>query len=76
MKRYIRGALGGLLAVLAAFGWSLTVLFAVSMLREDVMVGVHITRGWRSFSFLIPVSLIFSVGFYLAFRAAYSRKTE
>ena len=30
MKRYLRGALGGILALLAAFGWTITFVFAIA----------------------------------------------
>jgi hypothetical protein len=31
MKSYVRGVLGGILALLAAFGWTVTIAFAIAM---------------------------------------------
>jgi hypothetical protein len=74
MKRYLKAVLGGFLAILAAFGWMIAVAVALSW--KDEIVGVEIPKGHGILVILVPVFLIFSVGFYLAFRAAYSRRNS
>jgi hypothetical protein len=76
MKRYIKAVLGGLLATLAAFGWIVTILMALTLISRDAIWGVEIPKGRGAIILLVPVFLIFSVGFYLAFRAAYSRNSN
>jgi len=70
MNRYVKAILGGFLALLAAFGWTVTLAFLVLMKSGGGIVGVEINKRPE---ILIPVVLIFAAGFYLAFRAAYSK---
>jgi len=69
MKRYVRAVLGGFLAILAAFGWTVAIGFLVSWKYGDSIVGVK--NGLALWIFLF---LIFAAGFYLSFRAAYGSK--
>ncbi len=69
IRRYWKGILGGFLAVLAAFGWVIAIMF-VLMLKGVVSV-VGLARGVPLW---VLLTLIFAVGFYLAFRASYERK--
>jgi hypothetical protein len=69
MKRYARAVLGGFLAILAAFGWTVAIAFLVSWMNGDIIAGVRIGRALGIFLFLI-----FATGFYLSFRAAYGSK--
>jgi hypothetical protein len=69
VKRYTRAVLGGFLAILAAFGWMVAIVFLVSLKSPNIMVGVRLERGLWLFLFLT-----FSAGFYLSFRAAYGLK--
>lgn len=71
MKRYIKAILGGFLAVLAAFGWIVAIAF-FAMLKGDTIVGIEINKGWV----LVPAFLVFAVGFFIAFRFAYSRNSS
>ena len=73
MRRYIRAMLGGLLAVLAAFGWVVTILVGLTLASRDAIWGIELPRGHGAIVALIPVFLIFSAGFYVAFRAAYRK---
>ena len=73
MKRYVKGVLGGLLAILAAFGWCIALIVIISWMSKDSIVGIHVAnyRGvW-----IVPF-LIFAIGFYLAFRSAYSSTSK
>lgn len=69
MKRYTKAVLGGFLAILAAFGWMVAIVFLVSLKSPNIMVGVRLERDLWLFLFLT-----FSAGFYLSFRAAYGSK--
>jgi len=69
MKRYARAVLGGFLAILAAFGWTVAVSFLISLKYGDSVVGVR-----NGLALWILLFLIFAAGFYLSFRAAYGSK--
>jgi hypothetical protein len=69
VKRYARAILGGFLAILAAFGWTVTIGFLVLWKYGDSAIGVK--NGMALWIFLF---LIFAAGFYLSFRAAYGSK--
>jgi hypothetical protein len=71
MNRYVKAVLGGFLAILAAFGWAVAIFTILAFKGGDTIVGIDVRKG--SSTLLIILSLIFSVGFYLAFRAAYSK---
>jgi len=72
MKRYVKAVLGGFLAILAALGW----MFALGAIlaSRGIDFAVAVTTPKR----VVPVILIliFSAGFFLAFRAAYSRNSN
>jgi hypothetical protein len=73
MKSYVRGVLGGILALLAAFGWTVTAAFAIAMKYSggnDKAYGLDVVRanGPVLWVFLL---LIFTVGFYFGFRKVY-----
>jgi hypothetical protein len=75
MKRYVKGVLGGLLAILAAFGWTVTLAFAIAWKyqREGQAWGIGAINGpplW------IALFLIFAVGFYFGFRSVYSANSK
>ena len=76
MKRYVKAVLGGVLAILAAFGWVVAIITALTFASGVGTWGVDIPKGRGLVVALIPVFLIFSVGFYLAFRAAYSKNSN
>lgn len=68
MRRYVRAILGGFLALLAAFGWTVAAFF-VSWAHGDIMAGVKFGPAlW------VVLFLIFAIGFYLSFRSAYGSK--
>jgi hypothetical protein len=69
MNRYIRAILGGILAILAAFGWTVALAFVLAPHR--VTMPPLSNQGNAILTAI--VLLIFSGGFYLAFRAAYRR---
>jgi hypothetical protein len=69
MKLYAKAVLGGFLAILAAFGWTVTIGFLITWKYGDSIVGVK--NGLALWIFLF---LIFAAGFYLSFRAAYGSK--
>jgi hypothetical protein len=69
MKCYARAVLGGFLAILAAFGWTVAVSFLISRKYDDSAVGVR-----NGLALWILLFLIFAAGFYLSFRAAYVSK--
>jgi len=69
MNRYTKGILGGILAVLAAFGWVFAILFVLML--KGVISGVVFERGFPAWILLV---LIVAGGFYLGFRAAYDSK--
>ena len=72
MKRYVKGFLGGILAIMAAFGWTIAIAFFWPVLHfGDMIVGIRISK-WTG----IPLFLIFAAGFLLAFRAAYSKNSN
>jgi hypothetical protein len=73
MKRYVKAILGGFLAILAALGWTVGIAF-LAMLKGDTIVGIEINKG--GLYLLIPLFLIFSVGFFFAFRAAYFKTSN
>ena len=72
MKTYVRGVCGGILALLAAFGWTVTVAFAIAMkyADNDKAYGLQLVRinGPVLWAILL---LIFTVGFYFGFRKIY-----
>jgi len=69
MKRYARAVLGGSVAILAAFGWTVAVSFLISWKYGDSIVGVR-----NGLALWILLFLIFAAGFYLSFRTAYGSK--
>jgi hypothetical protein len=74
VNRYIKGILGGLLAILAAFGW--TVAIAYLLWWKPELLGIRIVGIRVVVPFWLTLFLIFSVEFYLAFRAAYRSKNS
>ena len=73
MKSYVRGVLGGILALLAAFGWTVTVAFGIAMKYSggnDKAYGLQLFRINGPALWLILL-LIFTVGFYFGFRKVY-----
>ena len=72
MKSYVRGALGGILALLAAFGWVVTVALGIAIKYggNDKAYGLDVVRinGPVLWAVLL---LIFTVGFYFGFRKVY-----
>jgi hypothetical protein len=74
VKRYIKGVLGGILAILAAFGWTVTLAFLIALLcqKHDMAFGLRVDRA-NSPPFWTALFVIFSIGFYLGFRKVYSR---
>ncbi len=72
MKNYVRGVLGGILALLAAFGWTITVAFAIAMKYSgnDQAYGLDVVRINGPILWVVLL-LIFTVGFYLGFRKVY-----
>lgn len=74
MKRYVKAILGGFLAVLAAFGWAVAILFL--LVGSGVVNGVFMSSTHNQLILTIVVTLIFATGFWLAFRAAYSRNSN
>jgi len=68
MKRYVKGLFGGLLAIMAAFGWCVALVVLVSLKSQDTAVGFYIQKNQAVW--VVPF-LIFAVGFYLAFRSVY-----
>jgi hypothetical protein len=73
MKRYAKAVLGGFLAILAAIGWTVAIAFLALLKGRDTIVGIEINKWPES---LILMLLVFSAGFYLAFRAAYSKNSN
>ena len=73
MKRYLTAIAGGLLALLAAFGWTVAIAFFVTWKFDDIIFGIHVRNGMLAL--VIPL-IIFTVGFFFAFRAAYVRKNS
>ena len=72
MKSYVRGMLGGFLALLAAFGWTVTVAFAIAMKYSgnDKAYGLEVV-GINGPVLWVILLLIFTVGFYFGFRRVY-----
>jgi hypothetical protein len=72
MKRYLRGVVGGILALLAAFGWTITLAFAIAWkYRENGKAyGLHalVLNGPKLWIILF---VVFTAGFYFAFRKVY-----
>ncbi len=71
MKRFWKGIFGGILAILAAFGWTVAIVFILSMKFGSFLAGVRV-----GIALWITLFVIFAVGFYLAFRSAYSRRSN
>jgi len=73
MKSYARGVFGGILALLAAFGWTITIAFAIAMKYggNGKAYGLDVIRMNGPVLWLILL-VIFTLGFYLGFRKAYS----
>jgi hypothetical protein len=42
MKRYVRAVLGGFLAILAAFGWTVAISFFAALKYGNIIAGVRI----------------------------------
>jgi len=76
MQRYVKSVLGGFLAILAAFGWIVAIIVALTFVSGAGIWGLEVPKGRGLIVALLPVFLIFSVGFYLAFRAAYFRNSN
>ena len=73
MKRYMRAVLGGFLAILAAVGWVSAIGLILASRGVNFVIALF-TPKW-----LVPlvlIVLIFSAGFFLAFRAAYSKNSN
>jgi hypothetical protein len=72
MKSYVRGVLGGILALLAAFGWTVTIAFAIAMKygSSDKAYGLDVVRI-NAPALWVMLLLIFTVGFYSGFRKIY-----
>jgi hypothetical protein len=72
MKSYVRGVLGGILALFAAFGWTVTVAFAIAMKysSNDKAYGLDVVRI-NGPVLWVALLLIFTVGFYFGFRKVY-----
>jgi hypothetical protein len=71
MNSYVKAVLGGFLAILAAFGWAVAIAFMLILKGVVSVVGIY--KGAALWVLLV---MIFSVGFYLSFRAAYSKKSN
>ena len=72
MKSYVRGVVGGILALVAAFGWTVTVAFAIAMKYSGngKAYGFDVVRANGPVLWFVLL-LIFTVGFYLGFRRVY-----
>ncbi len=73
MNPYVKAVLGGFLAILAALGWTAGIAF-LAMLKGNTIVGIEINKG--GLYLLIPLFLIFALGFFVAFRATYSKNSN
>jgi len=74
MNRYVKGVFGGILAILAAFGWTVAIAYLLFWKPEFMglqIVGIHVGRP-----FWVTLFLIFSVGFFFAFRSTYKSKNS
>ncbi len=60
MNRYVKGILGGLLAILAAFGW--TVAIAYLLWWKPELLGIRIVGIRAGIPLWLTLFLIFSVG--------------
>jgi len=71
-KSYVRGALGGILALLAAFGWTVTIAFAIALKYggNGKAYGLDVVRINGPVLWIILL-LIFTAGFYFGFRKVY-----
>jgi hypothetical protein len=72
MKSHVRGVFGGILALLAAFGWTVTVAFAIAMkyTGNDKAYGFDVVRI-NGPALWIVLLVIFTIGFYFGFRKVY-----
>jgi hypothetical protein len=75
MGRYLKAFLGGLLALMAAFGWAAT-LDVIVLWRSGAIPGFWGYEVPKTPWYWSLVLLIFAAGFYLAFRAAYVPKSK
>jgi hypothetical protein len=75
MKRYVKAVLGGVLALLAAFGWTVTLFVAISLAHPRLGEIWGFDPAHAPAVYIIVLS-IFSVGFYLAFHAAYGSNSK
>jgi len=74
MKRYVKAVLGGLLAILAAFGCTVAIVYWFWWKPE--FLGLRVSSVSAGPKFWALLCLIFSVGFYFAFRAAYGSNSK
>jgi hypothetical protein len=72
MKTYLRGVVGGILALLAAFGWTVTVAFTIAMKysSSDKAYGFDVVRI-NGPALWVILLMVFTVGFYFGFRKVY-----
>jgi hypothetical protein len=72
VRGYLKGVFGGILAVLAAFGWTVTLAFVVALKfqKQDQAYGISV-YAINGPALWIVLFLIFAVGFYLGFRKVY-----
>jgi len=70
MKRYFKGLIGGILAILAAFGWTVAAFFVIVTTTSGIFTT---TRSSHTIIVIVmlPVFAIFAIGFCLAFRSTY-----
>ncbi len=73
MKHYIMGILGGVLAILAAFGWTVTLALMIAIKFGTPNTGYDIPSIAKANGPLLWVIsfLIFAAGFFLGFRKVY-----
>jgi hypothetical protein len=73
MKRYVNAVFGGILAMLAAFGWTITLAFAIALRYQggNRATGFGAIGAYNGPALWIVMFLIFSAGFFLAFRKIY-----
>jgi H+/Cl- antiporter ClcA len=70
MNNYIKAMLGGILAVLAAFGWAVTLAFVIAWKNQQKGEAWGLDPAHAPL-LLIILFLVFAVGFYLGFRKIY-----
>ena len=70
MNNYVKGVLGGILAVLAAFGWAATLAFVIAWKNQQKSEAWGLDPALAPLLFII-LFLVFVVGFYLGFRKIY-----